>query len=341
MSSIHKIAEMAGVSAGTVDRVLHNRRWVARETEERVRRAIKKLNYKPNIFARNLKLTKTFTFGALLPQKQHDNRFWEIPVNGINRAQKELESHKVRIKYFFYDRNSEKDFLEYAYPMLDEKLDGLLIAPLLSEQVKQFIKKIPSSLPYVFFDSKIDGTDYLTYIGQDHYKSGIVSARLMKLLMQSGGMVAVINTIPRYHLVEERTRAFISFFRNDPKYYLRSYDLDSTEEKAGCVKLLDEIINKNNTVKGLFLPSAAINHFSECIYTNRLNKKIHVIGYNLMPITKKYMLNGTIDVLINPKIENQAYQGVYALYRHCILREPVPKEIMMPIDIVIKESLDS
>ena len=59
-----------------------------------------------------------------------------------------------------------------------------------------------------------------------------------------------------------------------------------------------------------------------------------------MPITKKYMQNGTIDVLINPKIETQAYQGVYALYRHCILQEPVPKEVMMPIDIVIKESLD-
>ena len=140
MSSVKKIAELAGVSVGTVDRVLNNRKWVAKETEERVRAAIKKLNYKPNIFARNLKLTKTFTFGALLPQKQQDNRFWEIPVKGIDRAQKELDSQKVRVKYFHYDRTSEENFLEYAYPLLDKKLDGLLIAPLLSKQTGKFIR---------------------------------------------------------------------------------------------------------------------------------------------------------------------------------------------------------
>ena len=48
MATIKEIAERAGVSRGTVDRVLNNRGAVCAETEERIRAIIKELDYKPN-----------------------------------------------------------------------------------------------------------------------------------------------------------------------------------------------------------------------------------------------------------------------------------------------------
>ena len=74
-SGIKLIAEKAGVSIGTVDRVLHNRPGVNKETRDRVLRIIKELNYQPNILARRLVSKKKFRFAAIIPS-QNSNNFY-------------------------------------------------------------------------------------------------------------------------------------------------------------------------------------------------------------------------------------------------------------------------
>ncbi len=51
--TIKDIARMAGVSAGTVDRVLHNRGDVSASSGEKVRKVLDEIDYHPNMFAGN------------------------------------------------------------------------------------------------------------------------------------------------------------------------------------------------------------------------------------------------------------------------------------------------
>ena len=48
---IKDIAERAGVSVGTVDRVLHNRPNVSPKALEKVNKALEEMDYKPNMYA--------------------------------------------------------------------------------------------------------------------------------------------------------------------------------------------------------------------------------------------------------------------------------------------------
>ena len=48
MTNLELIAKLAGVSRGTVDRVLHNRGQVRPETEEKVRAVMQELDFQPN-----------------------------------------------------------------------------------------------------------------------------------------------------------------------------------------------------------------------------------------------------------------------------------------------------
>ena len=50
---IKDIAQRAGVSAGTVDRVLHNRPSVSKASFEKVKKVMEEMNYTPNMYARN------------------------------------------------------------------------------------------------------------------------------------------------------------------------------------------------------------------------------------------------------------------------------------------------
>ena len=48
------IAKMAGVSVGTVDRVIHNRGRVSEENRKKVQTILEMVHYQPNLMARSL-----------------------------------------------------------------------------------------------------------------------------------------------------------------------------------------------------------------------------------------------------------------------------------------------
>lgn len=54
MATIEEVAKLAGVSRQTVSRVINNNGYVEAGTRERVRQAIKELNYRPNMLAKAL-----------------------------------------------------------------------------------------------------------------------------------------------------------------------------------------------------------------------------------------------------------------------------------------------
>jgi len=58
---------MAGVSIGTVDRVIHNRGEVAEETKLKVQKILEETNYSPNVMAQVLKSKRRFHLVSLLP----------------------------------------------------------------------------------------------------------------------------------------------------------------------------------------------------------------------------------------------------------------------------------
>ena len=77
MATIKQIAEMAGVSRGTVDRVLNNRGSVNANTAARVREIAEKLNYKPNKAGLMPKPYQAGTACGILPMRMKSS--WKIP----------------------------------------------------------------------------------------------------------------------------------------------------------------------------------------------------------------------------------------------------------------------
>ena len=67
---IKDIAERAGVSVGTVDRVLHDRPNVSKPAREKVEQALKEMNYQPNMYASALAYNKAYTFCLLIPKHE-------------------------------------------------------------------------------------------------------------------------------------------------------------------------------------------------------------------------------------------------------------------------------
>src|SRR3954464_11967779 len=67
MPSIKRVAQVAGVSVGTVSHVITGSVNVSEPLRLKVHAAIRDLNYHPNHVARSLKTSKTLTLGIIVP----------------------------------------------------------------------------------------------------------------------------------------------------------------------------------------------------------------------------------------------------------------------------------
>lgn len=81
-ATIFDVAKRAGVSIGTVSRVVNNRDRVHPDTRERVLKAIQELNFQANALARGLASQRTNMLGLVIPQV-NDSFFFQI-FRGVN-----------------------------------------------------------------------------------------------------------------------------------------------------------------------------------------------------------------------------------------------------------------
>ena len=83
--TIKDIAARAGVSTGTVDRVLHNRPNVSKAALEKVNKALEEMDYRPNMYASALAYNKEYTFYCVLPKHEQEAYWDEIEEGATSR----------------------------------------------------------------------------------------------------------------------------------------------------------------------------------------------------------------------------------------------------------------
>ena len=106
---IKDIAERAGVSVGTVDRVLHNRPNVSKPAREKVEAALKDMNYQPNVYASALAYNKSYVFYMLLPQHESE-AYWEEVEQGVRKAVETRRDFHIDVKLVYYERFNNESF---------------------------------------------------------------------------------------------------------------------------------------------------------------------------------------------------------------------------------------
>ena len=338
MITIKDIARKTHVSIGTVDRVLHGRGRVAKKTEEKILALVKKTRYRTNIHGRNLVLKKTFHFGIIMPQTMEDSGYWEILYNGIEHALGELSAFNIKAHYFFFDKYSEPSFKLAASKALKSKVNGLLIAPVLSDACATFVQSVMPEIPYVYVDSTVPGTNPLAYIGQNSFQSGVCAAKLMNLLVGTQASVAIIRILPADFHINERARGFSSFFEKFPGISVRTFDASGGMTQPRFVDCIASIKADIPDCKGFFVTNALTHRVVYALQTVP-DGKMRVIGYDLVDENRRLLAEGHIDFIISQKTREQGYQGIYTLFRHLILKEQCDREVLMPIEIVTDENL--
>ncbi len=118
--TIADVAELAGVSAGTVSRVLNGAPNVRPDTRARVQQAIAELDFQPNLQARSLRSKRTNTIALVIPELT--NHYWTAVATGVQHSAQTQGYHLILTNSV----SPHNDHLHYLGQMLT-RVDGVIL----------------------------------------------------------------------------------------------------------------------------------------------------------------------------------------------------------------------
>lgn len=183
MVTIKEVAQDAGVSVGTVSKVL-NGQHVSEKNREKVEASVKKLGYQMNFYARGLKIRNTYTVAAIVPEIL--NPFFAVWVYYI-----EQELYKNGYKLLLCNTQGMPEKEEYYYRMAEQnKVDGIICVTY--QDVEPYVSE---NIPLISLDRHFHKK--VSCISSDNYHGGELAAQKMistgstKLLyMRSGSEIS-------------------------------------------------------------------------------------------------------------------------------------------------------
>ena len=335
--TIEDIAKLAGVSTGTVDRVLHNRGRVSPITRERVLAILKEQNFKPNTFARNLKLNKEFRIGVMLPLLHSEYGYWNLIYQGIINAAKELSDLAVKIDVYEFDRQKPGSCFEAGERMLAKPTDALILAPVCPDDANKILTLRPD-LDCIFIDTSIPEPHQAATVAQSPYKAGYLAGRMMKLLSPEPGTYAVALTHRSTYNSNERSRGFKEFCAHQTDMRTEALELNFDNDWE---KTLEHFYATTSDIRGIFVVNDSVHQIAHHVDLIGHRPKTTIIGFDLIVQNRREMEQGNIDCLISQRPEFQGYSAVYQLYRKGALNQTLEKVTEIPIDIILPENLSA
>lgn len=337
--TIKDIAELAGVSKGTVDRVIHKRGKVSEKALNSVNKILAEIDYRPNLIARNLKKNKIYNICVLLPDFKLDD-YWLACNEGIDLIKREFASFNVNINTILYTPRDIDSFIKESNEIIKVKPDAVLMVPMFRKESEAIINSfIENDIIVSIINNDIPNHKIFNFVGQDLIKSGRIAAKLFDTILDHGkiAILYIGTNFENATYFQEKEKGFKEFIKqSDTKLESTTLTYSSEELEQRIISFLNENIN----VKGIFVTNSKVSKIAK-IFNNHNIKNIKLIGYDLLEKNVNYLKNNTVQFLIHQNAKHQTFLGLSNLIEHFIFSKEIPKQNLLPINIINSENIDS
>ncbi len=340
---IKDIATLAGVSEGTVDRVLHNRGEVSEKSKAAVEKILEEINYSPNLLARSLASKKHYRFICLIPAHQVAD-YWESVETGFDSAAHDYLQYNIHLEKQYFNQFDANSFVTVSSQIIQNKPDAVFIAPIFRDETLNLTRELTSrQIPFSFIDSMIEEADFLTYYGQDSFQSGYVAAKLLLNSLPDNAQVVVIRTKRKgaeSNQTIARKNGFMHFISENGLSNIELLNIEMTDDDENTnFELLREVFDLNSNIKAAITFNSKVCRLAKHLKTlNRID--VRLIGYDLLEENVKYLKNDVVSYLLAQRPDKQAYLTVRDMCAELIFKQKVKKINHVPIDILMKENIE-
>jgi LacI family transcriptional regulator len=341
---IKDIAIKAGVSVGTVDRVLHKRPNVSEAARAKVETALKKMDYQPNVYASALAYNRSYTFYMVIPEHEYE-AYWDEIEDGARKDVETRRDFHIDVKFIYYKRFSKESFTEASRKCLDSNPDGVIVVPADLETTRTFTDEMHEKhIPFVMLDSYMPDLRPLAFFGQDSFSSGYFAARMLMLLAGNDKEILLVKRTKFGQVTSKqqmnREVGFRHYMRDHfPEVVICELDLPYESTRKEYDEMLESFFTAHPDVHNcITLGSKAHVVGSFLLRTNR--RDIQIMGYDMVAKNVECIRQGSISFLIAQHAYQQGYSSVDTLFKAIVLKRKVDPVNYMPIELLTKENID-
>lgn len=312
--TLQQIAEAAGVSRGTVDRALNDRGRIKPEVAEKIKKIAEEMGYQPNRAGRALAMTKqSVRIGVIL--QSADTPFMKKVLKGIEDAKAESEQMGIEVIVKKLNGVDAEKVMDTMKKLRTAGCKGIAMVPVEDEALKKLIHEfVEEGIPVVTFNSDIEDSDRLCFVGQNALQSGKVAAGLMAEILPEGAKVQVISGYPSNQSHRNRSRGFISELaacRKDVEILDIQYAYDDSKI-AG--KITEEMLKMHPDLKGVYLAASGTDGVCKVLKNNKLVGKVKVISNDLTTKNEQELKRGLIQFLLGQNAYVQGHLPIMILF---------------------------
>lgn len=340
---IKDIAKKAGVSTGTVDRVLHNRGNVSEKARKAVEKILNEESYKPNLHISGMSLKRKYTIIVTTPDSKK-GEYWDSIQKGIDQLLEDYDNIKVdliRLPYDQYDIFSCQRIFKQVGAM---DADGVIIGTTFTKEAIALTEELDKkSIPYIFVDSMVENTKCLAYFTANHYICGYLMCKLLTQVIEKGTDIGILQaerigsesantTILRKHGLYDYLE------ENNLTNKVKHIPFSATDNQRNDL-MLSKFFYEHKNIGGVVVLNSRGNIVADYFKKNNINN-IRLVCIDITDANAQSLREGKIDFLLCQEPEQQGVLAMKTLIEYLVYHQPVKMENYLPLNILTRETID-
>lgn len=338
--TIRDLADRAGVSIATVNRVLAGHAGVSPDKRERVESAAAEIGFYglAAIHQRNIASRRKYKLGVLLLQPHR--QFYQLVAASLHEAAKAVPDADVDLRVDFLQDLTPQNTADRAVELARE-CEAICVTAAVHPVVIQALERIAGNGVRVFaFITQLSTTGVFPYVGLDNWKVGRQSAWFFGNICRAPGKIGILIGNPRYRNQEMNETGFRSYFREYAPDFSLLEPLSTFESAAAAQEMTERLVDEHPDLTGLYITGGGISGALTALRGREMSGKLVVVGYELMEITRAALLDGTLTVAIAHPLRKMAEQAVRGMIASLSSREDaVGYTSIIPFEIYTRENI--
>ncbi len=339
MATIKEIAELAGVSRGTVDRVLNNRGSVSAKTAEKILEIAKALNYKPNKAGLTLAAQKKrLKLGVIL--FDNNNPFFDEVMKGIRYQEERLAGYNcsVMIKQISYDAALQIAAID---DLLSQEVHGIVLAPYNAPEIAAKINCLCEiNIPVVTVNTDIDHSKRIAYVGSDYFLSGQTAGGLMGLMTKGEIYVGIILGSRQILCHTDRLAGFQHCISEKYPHVHITAIIQNQDDEVESFHVTEKLLQEHPEINALYFAAGGVYGGCKAVTTIGREANITIISHDAVTTTRDFVKQGIISATICQQPFLQGSQSLNILFNYLAAGEFPEKELnYVKADIRIAENI--
>lgn len=316
MVTIKQIADMCGVSRGTVDRVLNNRGNVKPEKRKRVLEVMRELNYQPNPAGKALAARKHKpVVGILLPSD--GIVFFDDVLETMHRMARRYEDYGVRFVWRLL-RGYHADEQCAAIEELRHEVNALIVNPMSEPAVIQKIDEcVADGIFVITINNDVELSHRQLYVGSDYYEGGQTAGALLQMIGPEELKTGVLMGSKAMLGHRQRLDGFCDILRKNPHFELLAVEENEDDERISYEKA-KAMLEKYPELNALFVISAGASGAGQAVKELGRAQSVTLIVFDTIPTTVQLMKEGVVKAALYQHPHQQAAKAIRAAFEYLV-----------------------